>query len=60
MDFTKLIEWSSKMDKETVELMKRFMAKGIATGNLNAYLKRVFKAELETLDVAGSNPSSEP
>lgn len=45
------MNWYSKMDKETIELAKRFFAKGVATGNLNKFLKRVFLAELNTIDV---------
>jgi hypothetical protein len=54
MSLSQFMNWYSKMDKDTIELAKRFFAKGVATGNLNNYLKRVFQAELNTIDVAST------
>jgi hypothetical protein len=45
--------WYSKLDKETIELLRRFMAKAFSTKDANAFIKRVMRAELDTIETTG-------
>jgi len=45
--FAKLLGYYNQLDQTTIDLLMRFLAKGVSTGNLNNYLKRVLTRELE-------------
>jgi tryptophan synthase alpha subunit len=47
MSMAQLMQWYQKLDKETLDLVKRFFAKGVASGDLNAYLKKVLSKEVD-------------
>ena len=43
----KLIEWYGTLDKDTVALLGRFVAKTMSMKNRNEYIKRVLTKELD-------------
>jgi len=43
----KIADWFRRLDKETLELSYRFFMKGASTGNMNTFLKDVFRRELK-------------
>lgn len=54
MSFANFMAWYYKLDQETIKLFTRFIAKGVASGDINAYVKRVLHAELNTIEVQSS------
>jgi hypothetical protein len=52
---TQIIGWLSKLDPETTVLFRRFMAKAFSQENPNEYIKRVLRAELNTIDTVGKD-----
>lgn len=51
MSFANFMVWYHKLDQDTIKLFTRFIAKGVATGDINAYVKRVLQTELNTIEV---------
>lgn len=49
------MSWYSKLDKETIELLRRFMAKAFSQKNPNEYIKRVLRSELDTIESKGES-----
>ena len=44
-----LASWYSQMDEDTIELLKRFIAKCYATKDWNQYLKKLLRRELDNV-----------
>jgi hypothetical protein len=51
MSMGEFLQWYGKLDKETLTLLRRFMAKAFSQENANEYIKRVLRAELNNVEI---------